>query len=362
MLLPPPAASTLDPRPPSAGPGVVHLFYIHSHITFAVALGVMQHLKLPPADCVVVYDRKYQRALPAGVRVHSLPPRAFVMKTAPWNLWRQIGEQDAEIAALTDHRPYHLYCPHLCIDQVRLLLTNGQCRGYSYLEEGSMSYIDPAHYPYRRYEPKLFVVKYLLSRGRIPNYAPYGERSYERAYVVSPYTFPGMPRLVVLPYPFTKGALPVTAITTGGSDLTGAHLLVMDPVVESHLATRASYELGIALLAEHLTAQRVQRVYYKFHPMQIAVPAGQPYYEELLRRSASGVEWVRLADDVVLEDVAATFADLTFYTIISSMTLYAGFAGHRIYLFARPLLEREPALRVLAAELPPIYWELTTAL
>lgn len=326
-----------------------HLFYVHSHLTAAVALAVIRHEGFDLSACAVVFDRGYRRSLPPRLLGEALPPLRLALKAPPWTLWRQIGAVDVLVRKLTADQPYHLYAPHLYLDATRVLFTNPRCQGISYLEEGLKAYFTDV--PFNDGGWAYRVGRRWLTGGRVPSLPPF-PLVHTHAYGLHATAFPTLPPAtrVALPYPFDK--VPRASLP---ESLDGAHILAFDALAEMGILRASTMEAGLTRLAEHLRTTNVRRLYYKLHPRQVQEPACSVAYLALLARLSPATELVRLPDGLVLEDVAGSFRDLTFYVAISSVGFYAQLAGQRVVSFARVLAQHEPAYAPTVEQFRAIY-------
>ncbi|MBC7449139.1 MAG: hypothetical protein H7330_13890 [Hymenobacteraceae bacterium] len=328
-----------------------HLFFVHSNITYLVAGQVIRHEQLPPADCAMLFARNFAAA-DCPVAFAKLPDVTFPLTPKLWETRRKIGLVDAAIAAATHGEPFQLYCPHTDNNLTRIAATHPQCAGLNYLEEGLSSYTTMG-IGAKPFSLKNSLLGYALSGGRIPQLSFY-EARYRQAYCIHASCFPGLPRKVVVGIPFKQAV--------GAPDLGGQQVLVLDALIEHNLVKAEKFANALRFLFDRYRAAGVRRVYFKYHPIQAGKPALQVFYRNLMAAYAGQIEFVELPQPLVLEDVAHTFANVTFTVIVSAVGFYARLCDQPVYSLARVVEREDPGFRKVLTRIPPVFFEVVECL
>ena len=330
---------------------MVHVFYIHSSITYLVALKVLEVEQLPASACRFLFVRGFM-APDCPVEYHTMPELSFPFLPAFWKTWQKFSLYDAFIDRVTGKQPFMLYCPHTDNDLVRLTTTHARCRGYSYIEEGAASYMEPEKLK-KPADLKQSLLRYLYMRGRIP-YLSFYEPPYKKAYCVNEHAFPGLDRKVVVGNPFRQ--------LSSAVDFSGQHILVFDALVEVKLVSEQAFANMLRRFFAQLPQLGVQKLYFKYHPAQYKDEKHRQFYRSIMNDFTDHVEFAELEPQISLEELAGTFTDVTFYVVVSSVGMYAHFAGQKVYSLFEILEEEEPAFGGRREKLPGLFFRLVEML
>ena len=184
----------------------LHLFYVHSGITYVCARMVMSHLGLSPERCLLIIGRR-MTLRNSGIRCETMPELdssyTFSLERWFWKTWRKISRFDHFISRLCGHRGFVIYLPHSQRVLYQLLLSHRQCRGFAFIEEGTDAYICPSELDDHRVRmrPKLQIMSVLNYLGRANHYGRHFRAGYDHCYATTRWAFRHYRRRVVVEPP-----------------------------------------------------------------------------------------------------------------------------------------------------------------
>lgn len=332
-----------------------HLFLIKSWITYLVARAILRQEGIDRSDAVLLAVRGFDVEDP-GVAVVPLPygpgegePFPKLTKGGVLNYLQtlpRLARFDRFIAKATAGRPFHYYSTNTRQRYNRVITTHPNCRGFSFVECGLISYRSKSEietiYPSRSAKGR----DRTYYRNRIGAKSYYDE-GYEHVYGVGALAFPGFERRVELADVFRA---PEDSSLPGDFEQIET-VLVFDGLSAHRLISLSSVIGATERVFDHLRERGVRRVHYKLHPAQ--VHAGEDgELETAIRRFAKDIALERLADSVVLEELAHARPRVEFYVNVSSVALYAAQAGSRVWSYARYVAQFEPGFDATIEALP----------
>ena len=329
----------MDKRDP-----LLHVFFVHSHITLICAMGVIQKENLDAESIRMVFLRGYH--LPTPFREFTFPfPASRDSENSFFGLTRkhilgarkQLGKLDAFVADVTEGRAMHAYFPQTRWDFYHLLITHPDCSRFSILEEGNTSYWRSNEYARQGAESLKTRVKLAAKRlcfvllfglrgmgkGEFrQSYAFIGRGAY-RHYGFSEDVYPDAPRRVVLDLRsschaagplFNQPKLPKNVL-----------VIVLGDLI---FADTNAWETYLHTLKDHIAAgvgMGVQMIAYKHHP---TVSPRRSDVEAVIEATASSFDLPtqKLDASVCLELLAADVDGIVFAGR-SSAQRYAAMLG-----------------------------------
>ena len=172
----------------------MHLFYVHSGITYVCARMVIAFLGLPTDRCILLVGRR-MTLRNTGIRCEAAPEidhrNVFGLERRFWRSWRRIARLDRYISRLCRGRDFVVYLPHSQRVFYQLILSHRRCRRFAFLEEGTDAYIRPAELDDHRdrMRLKLLVMSLLNYAGRANHYGRHYRAGYDRCYSITPQAF-----------------------------------------------------------------------------------------------------------------------------------------------------------------------------
>lgn len=328
---------------------MVHLFLVKSWITHLVARAIIRRNGIDPDDVLLLAVRGFHPHDPSyRTVVRDYGPGAPQPFPAPHKLraWREsrrlLREFDAWVEKEMGGRPFHYYSTNSRQRYNRVLLSHPLCRGFSFIESGSVAYRTREellqHY---RDWPAIPFDRFLYD-GRILEERYFGP-GYEAVYGVGPLAFPGYERRVVLEDVFE-------GVFDGSADdienvlvfdaLTAHSRLGMESVVS---ATRRTFD--------RLREQGARSVHYKFHPAQ-TFTGEHKELEQSVAEAAGDIATQQLDASVILEGLAYQAPHVRFWVNCSSVGIYAAQAGCKVYSYAPYIADVEEKYRRILDTFP----------
>lgn len=304
-----------------------HVFCVHSHITFYMALATIKHQCLDISDVVFLTTRKYRnpyfRYTMNDFSEYAGKLSPFTLKSV-FSLRKITKRMDFRLAEICQNDSYIAYVPHLSHPVFQLLITSKHCRGFHFIEEGMANYV-PKNYESHflnfsaGLQRMLDVFNFFHWRiclghkvfGRFRNYA--FEPSY--FYLDSPYCRRGK---TVVPL-----KLPQHEVKTRIPD--NAAVVVLSPLLKYHLATDDGYRQCCSFLVEKV-AEYTKTVYVKSHPETL--PWELSMFRDIVKTSGCGM--VEIDRDEPIEQLLLSLDGNVVAGIDSSVLFYAKVLNNRL--------------------------------
>lgn len=334
-----------------------HVFYVHSAITYLVAMRVIAYEQLQPNECVLLLSRGFIPPASNTVQVRvfpfvNYPNSSFAVTWRVWSLWHKIDTLDRLLDEATHAQPFVLYVPHAAMTYFYLMVSHPLCRGYSFIEEGTLSYYPPHHSLSRNTNVwwKRWAYWFLYKQRGVPPVKPFFRLdlpTYRHAYGMTEHTFPqfGGRRTIGLVFSPQIGLYPANI----------HHVLVFDALVEYGIVPIHTVQYALTQLMQYLQhTHPSSTLHIKFHPEQHRQPQAKAQWLAFFAQYPA-VSIEELATTVVLEDLAASCPTCTFYVWVSSVGLYAALAGNPVYSLAGYVADQYPQFQHTLHSLPPIY-------
>lgn len=322
-----------------------HVFFVHSHITWLVAGGVIRHLGLAAGDVLFVRSRGY---VPLSGEYEQID---FPVREARLTFTRDVADWLQErrtLAAFVDgiaQGEFTWYLPHTAFAFFPAFIAHPRCRGFSVIEEGMAAYHTPEGIArvlamQAAARPTNWRARLVrrLGLARTPVFA---DERYLAVYGCTEEAFPGYARKVRVAFDAPPAA--------NNEEI--ATVLVFDAVLEYGLADEAAFFQCLEELVAKLAADGRSTVHFKLHPQQYVDRRYTDRLRETLQANERGVVFRELAADTCLERLAAA-GHADFYLFVSSVGIYAAEAGCRVFSMARRLAELDPRYAAVLAAVP----------
>lgn len=291
---------------------VKHIFYVHSHITYAIALAILEAKKIDLNHAIFLYPNRYQPRLNQAYKFIKSPAEFEKFSDFTFNffkLTKQINNFKKWLQK-NDIDTFKTYIPHKQIATVKLLIAQEGCLSYSFIEEGGASYIknNLAHsigsikhktksmlYPWNKFGPSYF----------------FDER-YEYLFCAKEKAFFDLPRKYILNPKFD--------ILFGIEDNnleSNSHVFALTPLLPLN---KISNELGSAYTAsliESLNKTQGATIYYKLHPEQYRNDE-----EILFDKIFSEFKAIKLPEIFCIESLNNATKPINLHLFFSSIALY----------------------------------------
>lgn len=317
----------------------MHVFLVHSSITYLVAREIIRNKKLITENVVFITDRNFDmqkyctefRVLSFKYNWKSNP---FFISKNPFHYYRTLRGFDIHIQEITNGQEYFVYLPHTHNTIFQVLTTHPKCKGFSYIEEGTLSFLTKEEMPDSLKSVPASLLLRICYLFRIKALQEPFHNDYLSAYHITPGAFPFLDRKEKLDL--------VVEDNKGYGNMNKAHIIVYDPASKYNLTTTQAYVYAIISLLEKLIRYGNRTIYYKLHPEHIKPDDQDAFlYKELMRlySEKAGIDFVELSQDVSLEEISIFARNLTFYISISSVGIYAKINNHNVITFSNKISE-----------------------
>ena len=316
-----------------------HIFTIHSPLTFLIAYTVISQKKIHETD-VIILSSGYTPPVKLNYVKSAFQDvnRGFFKKIKTWNSPLAF---DRYINSLTKGSDFIAYIDLMAIYQ-RILVTNPKCKSFSFIEEGSASYIQPRYLdqithafrkiPYRYNSIKDFsqAVKYILRGYSIRLLAmSYLPESYENFkdthyYCLSEDAFPQVVRHKRTVLNLT-GSLPLLEGVSTNISLTNEFIWIEDSFTQTYKMSHHAYKKAILSTIFYLKEKYpIQKVYLKLRPRQTKE---ESLVYKYLNQEKFDIEVIM--NNAIIEVLLANSKECTVIGNVSSVLFYAPLLGHK---------------------------------
>lgn len=304
------------------------VFYVHSHITFAMAMLYQSNQEKSLDEVFFIVSRKY--SLPGSLKALDVSGLYdYLEEKEPYQkifyLKHKIRDLDKKLTDFLGDVEFELFVPQFNHSIFQILCTHSRCRYVSLMEEGITSYKSDLEL----YHGKTPSVKQIMSSFfsdrfivKNPHYVPFPSEKFCEAICLDDSCFPYMKKSekTILPLKLA-GNLPYTPSLQDGS-----HVLVLDSFRER---TRLAVEIYLDILGRTFSKDTdlEKKIWIKFHPEQkeeIRIKTLQ-YVKDELKFSQAEV----LDDTVILEFEFLLSKNFVVYGMHSSLLFYADTFGHK---------------------------------
>lgn len=300
-----------------------HVFNVHSHITFLVAMRIIEAKKLNKKRCVLFTSRTNYRTPETDVRVLEYPLPILVEKSAK-DFFSMKKELDEFLKDLTRGKAFHFYCPHLRASFVRYFISKKQCLSYGFIEEGMHS-INPLMADVAYVEDPEFD-QYDEFKDFDKRYFFCGHKKYDGAYAIYEEAFRGFEKRVLLgSETFGHERRP---------EYEGADAMIVFSHSHAHRhMPRAKYDQMIhALITDHIRPRGIKRILVRTAQILVGLQ-GQTVEEQMGYFSKyPDIEAVLMDDQSVVENVLNTYK-IPLFLFSSSVGFYAAKLGCPVYSY-----------------------------
>ncbi|WP_299825415.1 polysialyltransferase family glycosyltransferase [uncultured Pontibacter sp.] len=335
-----------------------HLFYIHSTVTYFVALEVIKYKKLDKHACCLLLGRGFKQLYKFSEIKQSIVPfshhlfDSFAVEKQLWNGWRKLRAFDDYVAQITNSDSFHLYTNQSGTSFIQLFISHRKCSGFSFLEEGMASFypiskinneICPAGYATSFYK----LLKHLNYFGRLSQNPYFYDEGYDKVYGISEAAFPEFRNKIILDNPFYNSE---------ASNCINGHLIALDALYEYGIVEKAVYVQAIEKMFLYFQKRKVDQIYIKYHPEQYNNATHLQEIRNVVTRYKRGIKVIELSSTCSLELIAGNnLADINFYVFLSSVGLYAGMCGKKANSFATYIGEKDIQFKEKIESLPSVF-------
>ena len=327
-----------------------HIFFVHSHICFAIARAIIDKKSLPISDVTLITDRNYYPPNNKWLVTVVPPNELFIFERNILKGRANIKSIERYIKQISVDK-FEYYCPHTLNPFSNFIIHHPNCVANHLIEEGTNSYLDSAeinkiHSPLRlTWRQKLWSFLFYSSRFKVCSFYP---EHYLNAYCTSSHAFPGKINKVVLNIDFS--------LIYNKSRLDVSNILVLDSAVETKYSDPENYLHGIKSLIFYINNNLPKNtvIGIKLHPYQYC----DRWFADrifLILADALGTDRiVELAADTSIESVDWSGGGHLFLGM-SSLSIYAKRAGCKCYSYARVIASHDEKYRHRLAHQPQAF-------
>jgi len=307
----------------------MHVFFIHSHITYVLAKLFISTQKLADNDIRFITSRSYKLC----VKSKTLDITNFYdyLESCSrfnkfFNLKRKLKELDNDLILLTEGNPYCAYLPQFNHSLFQFIATHCLCKNTVLVEEGITAYkSDKKLYQYQLNEisfsqelSRIFFKRFLLKN---PHYRPFPENKFKFAICIDESCFPYIKQKNILST--NNNVVSDYKEITKGGDV----IFVLDSFKErTNIKDREYFNIlkkTLSLLKSHKSFLHI-----KFHPEQ-----NESIREKTLIYLENNFEFQKincLGDDCILEFEFLKSKNLTILGMHTSLLFYGKRFGHKV--------------------------------
>ena len=304
---------------------MLHIFWIHSHITFLLSREVIKEID-EDDEILVFLSREYSMPFSiekSNVQVVSFPwyresnksPHNILLKSNVYRTRRNVRTCKAQLSNYLNRRAFLLYIPTSWEYTIGMLMTDRLCTGYFYIEEGSLSYL-----PNGKELNNSFIRKIVAKS--VYNLSYFGMLSvtskFLGSYASSTEAFPWNKK--------RKYLIDITPISKYFDDYSDIErILIFDHLI---METEDLNKL-VDFLCVYFKRYRKGSIGYKFHP----ATKSKPFKENYIRERLLEIEACELPENFVVELYLAGKSK-ALYSINrnSSLLIYAKRLGSKAFV------------------------------
>lgn len=318
-----------------------HLFFVHSHICFAITSAIIDECAIAPGDVLLITDRKYAPPDQRWTTVECPPDDWFGFEKNV-SIGRQRLRHREDFVSTHGGDAFEYYCPHTYSAFNDFMARHRRCKAYHLIEEGTNSYltrseVDAVLPPFQpHWKRRVWSALFYDGLERTRSFIGPGP---ERAFASSQACFPSLPARCVLPLDFRR-IFPQAA----GDDVRS--LLCLSSVVETHNCEPDHFLAGIERLVEfhRATRPRDEVIHVKRHPYQLV---DSDFSDRVIRvlRDRLGDGMVRELPPETAVEAIRWDGDRRLYLGLTSLAIYAHRQGAICYSFAKTIAARDARYR-----------------
>lgn len=302
---------------------ILQIFIVHNFITYITTRSIIEFYNFSKEDYLILTFRNFN-AVDKNLNNISYPfsdynsNELFPSKNFIKG-WTQLFKFDKKVKKITTNRKFKLYLLGFAnIRSFYAFKSHPKCIGYSYIEEGAVSFNKFDYFKYNyviKYSLKYKLLNYLNFFGRINgNSFNFFYEDYLEAFCISSDAFTSWERKIVLPI---SNKFVSTKFETKIN-----HIFVLEGLVKAGYGLKNDYFNFIDTFISYCTKNNINTVLYKHHP-------SIDFKDEIdnYLKNSQNVRFIKLSDKVSLEALALANKSLIFYGTISSILIYATVFG-----------------------------------
>ncbi|MGL4595180.1 MAG: hypothetical protein ACRC2T_06130 [Thermoguttaceae bacterium] len=321
----------------------IHLFNVHSHITYLMACAVMRHRHIELSDAVFLTGGGY--ALPensVAVKMQVIPDAYFLLDFYyGWN-YRAVRKNMSEFADFVNHategREYIWYPPHTSLPYQKVIASYDKCLNYCVIEEGISPHdnINNLTYPLPPHNKKLMK---LCNENRLffldDHYVCTNNPKYDCMFVSLDANFAEIDNRVVLPDVFSKER---------NIQFESADAVLMFDKLPRVLrgGIESSKKVLVWLIENHFRKNKYKKVLFRLR-IRGNIPQSEKYIWEVFNQFPD-IVFEQIDNSVIMENMIYSY-NLPYYFLVTSLGFYAAALGRKSYSYSPTFWALEPNYR-----------------
>jgi hypothetical protein len=283
------------------------LFFINSGIVEKISDRIIEAKKLD--NYVKVYHPRYE-----GTEEGYSSENLYYVGRYRYNLfknWAEVVKGDTKLEKIFKEK-FHMFCPYSYRKDIRLIISSRRCRGFSFMEEGLMSYCTEEQVEEKIETREESIREKIEYMGRLGKKSFYREGC-EKRYCLTDEAFPGRKKEIL--------DIDLGNIEKVGGIKNGSCIFVCDSI-PNDIKVASVY---LASLSEVMNKEKFKydAIYFKLHPNSYGNWQGE-VMRNLFKRMDNKTEEINPSS--ALEDFIVRH-NLDVFLNLSSTGLYCGAIG-----------------------------------
>jgi len=314
--------------------GRLHIFAIHSHTTFFSSLGVIKKLNINFEKVIFICGNKYKNKYHTDYKFVDFSD--LINFFSPLTLSKVLKLKtstrlvDYKLKKVFRTHNFIAYVPQLMHPFYQILITNSQCVGYNFIEEGV------ANYRKELYDksllkfsfPKKIIINFLnfFSNRIVLGHLFFGNHKYIKNIQPTYYYYENNFHVVTNNVSYITWPKHDCDISISSDSA----IVISSVFVEYKLLTIEEYAILLERLAELVRDKGIKKVEVKFHPRQSEVVKNLT--KEKLKRFELDVNVVE--NEEVLELIALLGTNLSIFGFNSSLLFYLKMLNNELNVYS----------------------------
>jgi len=313
---------------------MLNIFWIHSHITFLISREIIISRLGKGENIIIFLSRGYQLpilfeknniqiVICPWYRENSRKGHNILVKSNILETRKNVKECKGILDSYINDKPFILFAPTSWEYTVALLIKHRYCKGYYYIEEGTLSYMEDGNVMRRNFLIKqiskyIYNLPYLGMLGQLSNFIG--------TYAISEEAFPWNKKREKHLISFVHEKQYYTEYLNIKKIIIFDHLNMLDEDLIKF----------INKLCNFLKNNNILEFAYKFHP----VTKSQQNKETIIRNALNKFSVTELPSDFIIE-LFLINRQISMYSInsLSSLSIYAKKFGSKSFLIKQNLTE-----------------------
>jgi Alpha-2,8-polysialyltransferase (POLYST) len=315
-----------------------HLFFVHSSITFLMAKQIIKEEELDKKDCILIFDRikpfENEDLIQTVFPFETFPNDFFKVQLNSFLARKNVIKLNQYLSEVAHNQRFVFYAPKAQANYFYLTINHPNCDSYFFMEEGSGVYsFANWHNPKKEIwlRQKFYDLNFFGKVPAVKHFYDGNHPKYKGVYCLHETAFKGFENKRILNLPFEIKQTLASFET----------VLVFSCEIEFGFMNADTYRYSINKLIAYLIKNNIQKAHYKLHPGQ-KKDVSIALINEIIAENASKIQLIELEQHVILEEIAVSSPNVSFYICTSSIGLYATLANKKVYSYINFVREKDP--------------------